>query len=81
MILSVFSFAKKKRLWATDVWFQDMLKIGYNYSILNHKRINYKICFFFQGVDNTGEVSFSNLVTRSAADLEYFERGWALRIL
>ena len=38
----------------TDVWFQDMLEIGCNYSILNHKRINYKICFAFQGVDNTG---------------------------
>ena len=27
VFLSVFSFAKKKRLRATDVWFQDMLEI------------------------------------------------------
>ena len=26
------------------MWFQD----------INYKRINYKICFVFQGVDNTG---------------------------
>ena len=37
-----------------DVWFQDMLETGCNYSILNHKRINYKICFVFQGVYSTG---------------------------
>ena len=36
------------------MWFQDMLKTVCNYSILKHKRINYKICFVFQGVDNTG---------------------------
>ena len=31
-----------------------MLEIVCNYSILNHKRMNYKICFVFQGVDNKG---------------------------
>ena len=54
IFLSVFSFVKKKRLRATDVWFQYMLEISWNYSILNHKTINYKFCFVFQGVDNTG---------------------------
>ena len=54
-ILILFSLLQKiKRLRATDVWFKDMLEIGCNYSILNHKRINYKICFVFQRVDNTG---------------------------
>ena len=45
---------KKKRLRATDAWYQDMLEIGCDYSILNRKRINHKICFVFEGVDNTG---------------------------
>ena len=30
-----------------------MLENGCSYSILNHKRISYKICFISQGVDNT----------------------------
>ena len=34
--------------------FQDILVIGCNYSILNHKRINYQICLVLKGVDNTG---------------------------
>ena len=55
IFLSIFSFAKKKkRLRATDAWYQDMLEIGCDYSILNRKRINHKICFVFEGVDNTG---------------------------
>ena len=51
----VFSFPKKKWLKATDVWFQDMLEIDLNYSILDHIRLNYKICFVFDGVDKTGD--------------------------
>ena len=53
--LSVFSFTKKKQLRATDVWFQNMLEISCNHSILNHKRIIYKIRFVVQGVDNTDD--------------------------
>ena len=41
-------------MWSKLLNVTPVLEIGCNYSILNHKRINYKICFLFQGVDNTG---------------------------
>ena len=53
IFLSVFSLAKKKGLKATNVWFEDMLETDCNCSMLNHKRIDYKICFVFQSLDNT----------------------------
>ena len=35
------------------MWFEDMLETDCNCSMLNHKRIDYKICFVFQSLDNT----------------------------